>query len=90
MANEIILVGVKKYDFEKNKEMVKGITLHTQTPVDEKKGVGYETDRISISSTSSLYESICNDLNKGELSCGDIIDVSYNKYGKVTGVVKVS
>ena len=89
MAAEIILVGVKKYEFEKNGDTFAGVTLHVQSLIPEEKGIGYEVDRISISAKSELYDSVIKDIKDEELSCGDIIELSYNKYGKVVGLTKV-
>lgn len=89
MAKDIILVGVKSYSMEKDGNKYTGVTLHTQTSIDTDKGVGYEVDKISISSRADCYTKISRMINDRELTCGDVIKVCYNKYGKAEDVEKV-
>lgn len=77
------VVGKKKTEFtpkEKNSDTIRGMNLHLTIDI-EKGGEGKAVEKVFISDKKdSLYADAL------QLNIGDLIDIRYNRYGKVDAI----
>lgn len=73
------LIGIQRVDYtNKNGYHVIGYKLHTSTPAVRKDCIGELTEAVFV---SDPVFATCD-----HLAVGDEISISYNKFGKVSGV----
>ena len=81
---KIKVIGVSSYDFvdKSTKKNVKGISIHFNTPIDERNGSGVKGDKLSIADeyVDRVLKNPLDDLlNK-------FVEVQFNKYGSADSV----
>ncbi len=77
------VLGIRPYSFtDKDGIKVAGLSLYLGSEIPEGKGEGLETEKISLSSRK------VDELGVDIIQVGDLIEVSYNRFGSVS-VIRV-
>lgn len=83
----IKLVGLNKFDFTKDGEHIQGVSCHALNDLPENDNfLGNETIKFSLS--IDKFNKFLSGRNAVDL-LNTIIDISYNKYGKVANIVSI-
>ena len=73
------VVGTKRVNYQKDGKDISGTTLYVE----------YSDERVEGVCAENLWISARSDVSIKDICIGDLIDVGYNKYGRVDSVRKV-
>lgn len=73
------IVGIKRVNFTKDKDEIKGFSVYLATAIPKDYGEGFEVDKVFVS--DKKVENISSKLN-----VNSTVSVVYNKYGKIEDI----
>ena len=74
----MVIVGLKRVDFkDKDGSQIQGVKVYVNLPEDNVEGMATDSFFLSDNKFADIHDALC---------VGSLIDVHYNKYGKISSV----